>query len=571
MFKNMRIGSKMLALVGFMALLLVMIGILGLRGISGTNDVLEGVYHDNTVPATKLSEVDDLLMDSVKHLLLASFHDPRLEESKLHEQDHPITRHTEKIEKNIQEMNSIWQEYKSLNHGAKERAIVDSFTADKDTFQSEGLKPAIRLLVERRFKEANEHTVKVINPRLAKLEEESGELIDLQIKEGGDAFSESQSRYAATRNFLISALVIGIILAVVVSLFIIRGITLPLAEAVNVADSMSRGNLVIDVKVKSGDETGQLMHSMKSMLEKLRAVVADVKTAADNVASGSEQLSAGAQQTSQGTTEQAASTEEASSSIEEMNATIRQNADNAMQTEKIAQKSALDAQESGKAVTDAVIAMKQIAEKIGIIEEIARQTNLLALNAAIEAARAGEHGKGFAVVAAEVRKLAERSQTAAGEISQLSGSSVDVAERAGSMLAKLVPDIQKTAELVQEISASSKEQASGADQINGAIQQLNQVVQQNAGAAEEMASTAEELASQADQLQTTVAFFKVSDNGNDNGRALAKPSRKTVTPHHAPQIAHLKPKSSASTGVHLDMGKMASAKGDARDAEFEKF
>jgi methyl-accepting chemotaxis protein len=281
---------------------------------------------------------------------------------------------------------------------------------------------------------------------------------------------------------------------------------------------------------------------------------------------------------SQGATEQAASTEEASSSIEEMNATIKQNADNALQTEKIAQKSAADAQESGKAVTDAVLAMKQIAQKINIIEEIARQTNLLALNAAIEAARAGEHGKGFAVVAAEVRKLAERSQTAAAEISDLSGSSMEVAERAGTMLAKLVPDIQKTAELVQEISASSKEQSSGADQINGAIQQLNQVVQQNAGAAEEMSSTAEELSGQADQLQNAVAYFKVGESEQVR-TAIASPRRHientpgkrfTMTlPAGKPHTTMGQPR---YAGVAIDLGhEPKKGNGDSRDQEFEKF
>ena len=380
----------------------------------------------------------------------------------------------------------------------------------------------------------------------------------------------ADANHASTQAFLIALSVIAFVLALGIGLYLTRSITKPLSEGVTVASKLAAGDLTMDFEVRQGDETGMLLNAMKEMVERLRNVVADVKTASDNVASGSEQLSAGAQQMSQGTTEQAASTEEASSSIEEMNATIKQNADNAMQTEKIAMKSATDAQESGKAVTDAVIAMKQIAEKIGIIEEIARQTNLLALNAAIEAARAGEHGKGFAVVAAEVRKLAERSQTAAAEISQLSGSSVDVAERAGSMLAKLVPDIQKTAELVQEISASSKEQSGGADQINGAIQQLNQVVQQNAGAAEEMASTAEELSSQADQLQNTISFFKV----NGNGHALSGGARRIARQvSQAPQIAHLaaKPAKAASKGVHLDMGRQASPKGDSRDAEFEKF
>jgi len=302
---------------------------------------------------------------------------------------------------------------------------------------------------------------------------------------------------------------IAAIAGVLIAALITRSITIPVRKGARIATELAAGNLDVSIAAWGRDEMGQLLIAMKDMVERLRSVVTDVKAAANNVASGSEQLSAGAGRMSQGTTQQAASTEEASASIEEMNATIRQNADNAVQTEKIARKSSADALESGKAVAEAVSAMKDIAGKISIIEEIARQTNLLALNAAIEAARAGEHGRGFAVVAAEVRKLAERSQVAAGEIGRLSASSVQVAERAGVMLSSLVPDIQRTAELVQEISAASKEQTSGAEQINGAIQQLNQVVQKNAGATEEIASTAEELALQAEQLKTTVAFFKI--------------------------------------------------------------
>jgi len=342
-----------------------------------------------------------------------------------------------------------------------------------------------------------------------------------RLEQVAEAQIISQKNVEAVRGVqytLFGLAAVSVIAGIIIAGLITRSITMPLRKGVLVATEMAAGNLEVSIAAWGKDEMGQLLIAMKNMLEKLRGVVADVKAAANNVASGSEQLSVGAGQMSQGTAQQAASTEEASASVEEMNATIRQNAENARQTEKIALKSAKDALASGEAVAEAVHAMKDIAGKISIIEEIARQTNLLALNAAIEAARAGEHGRGFAVVAAEVRKLAERSQVAAGEIGQLSSSSVQVAERAGVMLSSLVPDIQRTAELVQEISAASREQTSGAEQINGAIQQLNQVVQQNAGATEEIASTAEELSSQAEQLKTTIAFFRVADAGAERPR-----------------------------------------------------
>ena len=344
------------------------------------------------------------------------------------------------------------------------------------------------------------------------------------------------------------------------------------------AKQVAQGNLMVELKKRC--ENDELMESLSNMVDKLKEVVTEVQIAADHVATGSQEMSATAQQMSQGATEQAASAEEVSSSMEQMASNIRQNTDNAMQTEKIAIKSSSDAKDGGKAVTETVAAMKQIAIKISIIEEIARQTNLLALNAAIEAARAGEHGKGFAVVASEVRKLAERSHTAAGEISQLSTSSVAVAEQAGEMLSKMVPDIQKTADLVQEISASSKEQDTGADQINKAIQQLDQVIQQNAGAAEEMASTTEELSSQAEQLKATIAFFTL-DTGKQRrviGATPQLPSRQHAISHIAlPKTNAARkalPPQPARTvqpgrGINLDMG--SNGGGDHLDHEFEKF
>jgi len=332
------------------------------------------------------------------------------------------------------------------------------------------------------------------------------------------------------------------------------------------AKQVGQGNLMVELKKRS--ENDDLMDSLANMVDKLKEIVREVQAAADGVATGGQQLSATAQTLSQGATEQAASAEEISSSMEEMSSSIKQNADNASQTEKISNKSATDAREGGKAVNQTVAAMKEIATKISIIEEIARQTNLLALNAAIEAARAGEHGKGFAVVASEVRKLAERSQTAAGEISELSGRSVQVAEAAGQMLTAILPDIQRTAELVQEISASSKEQDAGADQINRAIQQLDQVIQQNASAAEEMASTTEELAGQAEQLKSTIAFFSIDNYGTQRALPHKQPTR--TAPQQRPMISHTSaaPRQVKNGGVHIDLGGKGK---DHLDDEFEKF
>lgn len=310
------------------------------------------------------------------------------------------------------------------------------------------------------------------------------------------------------------------------------------------------------------------------MTRSIIRVVEVVDNSSDQVSCGSEQISTSSEQLSQGSNEQAASVEEVSSSIEEMTATIRQNADNASQTEKIAIKSAKDAREGGEAVTLTVKAMKEIADKISIIQEIARQTNLLSLNASIEAARAGEHGKGFAVVASEVQKLAERSQNAATEISALSNTSVSIAEQAGEMLSKLVPDIQKTSELVAEINAASSEQANGIQQINGAIQQLNSVVQQNASAAEELTATAEELSSQTAQMKGAINFLKSGENNTS-----LKSTTSQMNTHHKINVAHMKIQSSHTDhpsqvnsandirkGVHIEMGKA-----DAEDGEFERY
>lgn len=389
---------------------------------------------------------------------------------------------------------------------------------------------------------------------------------------GADAQVERGNNIVLSSNVsMILAILIGIAIAIFLSLLISRAITGGINKGVSFAEEVAKGNLTIDVEpafLEQKDEIGQLARSLQKMVEQLRDIIGDILSGADNIASASQEMSGTSQQMSQGASEQASSVEEVSSSIEQMVANIQQNTDNAMATEKIALQAAAGIKKGSQSTDIAVKSMREIAKKVSIIGDIAYQTNMLALNAAVEAARAGEHGRGFAVVAEEVRKLAERSQIAAEEIDELSESGVRVSEEASQQLAAIVPEIERTAQLVQEVVSASMEQNSGAEQINSAVQQLNQVIQQNAAASEEMASSSEELSGQAEQMKDVVSYFTIEAT-NKYSRKSTKKTNNQVKPVKV--IAQPKKANNGDSPRELQGVDLHMNKGGINDEDYQRF
>ncbi|WP_252271490.1 methyl-accepting chemotaxis protein [Pseudomonas subflava] len=531
--RNMKIGVRLIAGFTLVVLLTALVGALGIINLARVNDLSDRMYD------REMRALENMMSANIDLIYLGRHLRSNLLATSQQERESSAALVQEAIRTMHQNIDAARDSFDSEESVAK-LAALESQLAEYE-------KIALQML------EANQHeplaqggAFSALMPQLRAhgnaADATIGELVAQKKTRAKEANEAIGGIYTGSRTQMIVLIAIAAALGFAIGMAVTRSITRPLGRAVSVADSLAEGDLTVTVEADSRDETGRLLASMQHMTERLRSVMADVRSAADSLSSASEEVSATSQSLSQAATEQAASVEETTASVEQMSASIAQNTDSARVTDGIAGKAANDAVEGGRAVREMVQAMKQIADKIGIIDDIAYQTNLLALNAAIEAARAGDHGKGFAVVAAEVRKLAERSQVAAQEIGGVAGSSVQLAEQAGALLDEIVPNIQKTSDLVQEITAASQEQSSGASQINIAMGQMNQITQQNASASEELAATAEEMNSQAGQLLELIGYFRLSAQQagaavrraepprSNNLRELRRPERRPQPP-----------------------------------------
>jgi methyl-accepting chemotaxis protein len=534
--RNLKIGIRLIAGFTLVVILTAVVGALGIINLGKVNELSDQMYEREMSALSYMQTANLNLVYAGRHLrssLLATNAEER-------------DRTTVQVQEALKAMHENIDKARSSFNSPESLAQLETLTKELAGYEQAALHVLDVNKASGKFLDASDviSLLPALRAQSNAADETIGKLVDQKQQRALEANEAISTIYLESRMQMIVLVLIAAGLGFAIGILVTRSITRPLNKAVGVANALAEGDLSVTITAESQDETGKLLASMQHMTERLRSVMGDVRSAADSLSSASEEVSATSMSLSQAATEQAASVEETTASVEQMSASIAQNTESAQITDGIAGKAANDAVQGGQAVREMVQAMKQIAAKIGIIDDIAYQTNLLALNAAIEAARAGDHGKGFAVVAAEVRKLAERSQVAAQEIGGVASNSVSLAEQAGKLLDEIVPNIQKTSDLVQEITAASQEQSSGAGQINIAMGQMNQITQQNASASEELAATAEEMNAQASQLQELIGYFRL-DNYS------APTSHKPAPPRGPNNVRELRRQEPRKPGQHL--------------------
>ena len=553
MFKDLTIKARLIFMLVFMAIMLIVVGFMGLGGMAQNEEGLRTVYQDRTIPLGQVKTIESLILQN--RLALSNARNTPTPEI--------IAASMATVEKNIEEITKLWDAYMATHLTPEEKTLAEKFTEDRKKFVAEGLKPAMEALRANDIEMANQITLEKVRPLFVPLKEGIDALGRLQLDVAKQEYDTVHDRSVNTRNLAIAGMIGGLALLAWIGFLLIRSITRPLDSAVKLARAVAEGDLTQRIDVRSRDEVGQLLQALKDMNDSLVRVVGQVRAGVDTVATASNQIASGNLDLSSRTEEQASSLEETASSMEELTSTVKQNAENARQANQLVVSTADVAVKGGEVVGQVVHTMasikessRKIADIIGVIDGIAFQTNILALNAAVEAARAGEQGRGFAVVASEVRNLAQRSAGAAKEIKTLIEDSVakvdtggQLVDQAGHTMGEIVASVKRVTDIMSEIAAASAEQSSGIEQVNQAITQMDDVTQQNAALVEEAAAAAESLQDQAAKLADAVSVFRLEAGAHRAPAAAKQPAGKpkaVVRP--APTKALASPKKLAAAG-----------------------
>ncbi|NHZ32941.1 methyl-accepting chemotaxis protein [Massilia rubra] len=551
---KMTIKARLSGVVVFLALLSIGVGLLGLYGMNKANEGLKTVYEDRTVALEQVTRIESLLLRN-RLALAQALLDPIASQIKVK---------SDLIEKNAEEINTTWGQYMATYLTPEESVLANKFAVDRTKMVKEGLFPAIGALREGKIEEAKQ-LQEQFQTLLPAVKEGIDRLRMLQVDEAKKEYRQSGARYLALRTSMIIAIALGILLAALAGFLLIRNIYRDIGGepdyAAQIVRGIAAGDLTVAVATKNNDHHS-LLNAMKEMQLNLAQTIGEVRQSSDTIATASSQIAAGNLDLSSRTEQQASSLEETASSMEELTSTVKQNADNARQATQLAVSASEVASKGGVVVSQVIDTMgainassKKIVDIIGVIDGIAFQTNILALNAAVEAARAGEQGRGFAVVASEVRNLAQRSAAAAKEIKTLIGDSVEKVEigarlvdQAGSTMHAIVSSIQSVTDMMGAITAASREQTLGIEQINQAICQMDEVTQQNAALVEEAAAAAGALEDQASNLVQEVSVFKIRKEHRAEHAPMQSATPRTVR-RPAPPARHLKQVGNAAVAI----------------------